>query len=57
MHVREDESGDLNKRDDEGAFGQSPQVVAEGASYRGEDGGRRQLGLIPSHTSRGQRCR
>lgn len=52
VDVCEDESGDLNKRDDKGAFSQSPQVVADGASNRGEDGSSRQLGFIPSETSR-----
>lgn len=41
VDVCEDESRDLNKRDDEGAFGQSTQMVADGACYRCEDGSRR----------------
>lgn len=47
MDVREDETRDLNKRDDEGAFGQSTQMVADGSCHGGEDGCNRQLGLIP----------
>lgn len=51
MDVCEDESGNLNKRYDKGAFGQSSQVVTDGASDRGEDGSSWQLGFIPSDTS------
>lgn len=56
MDVCEDESGDLNKRDDKGAFSQSSQVVEDGASNRGEDESSRQLGFIPSETSREDEC-
>lgn len=34
MHVCEDESRYLNKRDDERAFGQSTQMVADGTGHR-----------------------
>lgn len=54
MHVCEDESRNLHQRDNEGAFGQSTQMVANGTNDRGEDGGRWQLGLIPSDRNREQ---
>lgn len=56
VNVCEDESGDLNKCDDKGAFSQSSQVVKDGASDRGENGSSRQLGFIPSETSREDEC-
>lgn len=54
VHVCEDESRNLHQRDNEGAFGQSTQMVANGTNDRGEDGGRWQLGLIPSDRNREQ---
>lgn len=56
MDVCKDESGDLNKCDDKGAFRQSSQVVEDGASDRGENGCSRQVGFIPSETSREDEC-
>lgn len=47
VDVHQDETRDLYKRDDEGAFGQSTQMVTDGPRHGGEDGGRWQLGLIP----------
>ena len=47
MDVCQDETRNLNQRDDEGAFGQSAQMVADGTYHGGEDGSCRQLGLIP----------
>lgn len=48
MDVRQDEPRDLHKCDDEGALGQSSQMVADGSQHGGEDWSHGHLGLVPS---------
>lgn len=47
VDVCQDESRDLNKCDDEGAFGHSPQMVADAASHGGQNRSCRNLRLVP----------
>lgn len=46
VNVHEDQTRDLNQRDDEGAFGQRAQVVTEGTQHRRQNGSQRHLGFI-----------
>lgn len=54
MDVRQDEPRDLHKSDDEGALGQSSQVVADGSQHRREDWSDGHLGLLPSFQQGGK---
>lgn len=49
MDICQNEARDLHECDDEGTFGQSSKVVADGSHYGGEDWSSWYLGLLPSN--------
>lgn len=47
MDVHENESGDLDQRDDEGSFSDGAQVIPDQPEDGGQDGRHRQPVLVP----------